>query len=140
MPATVTHTQTPVIVLVERDCAGSHDPALRGIADVASRSRVHLVVPARPVAGERWLIDVAAREQDAHERLESWTTALAALAIRVDGQIGDANQRLAVADARRELGHELVLLTVSDSTHSPAVAAARPARPTRRMAVRALAA
>ena len=122
MPTTtITPSQTPVILLADRECAGSHDPALNHIAQSVRGNDVHVVAPASPLAGERWLVDVAAREEDARRRLESWIAALAPDASRLDGEVGDENPRLALADARRELGDDAVLLSVSISTASPTV-------------------
>ena len=86
---------------------------------------------------------MAAREEDARRRLESWTAARAPYASRVDGEVGDEDPRLALADARRELGDDAVLLSVSVSTASPKVpslTAARPGWLARRSVTRVLAA
>ena len=112
----------------DREWAGSHDPALSHIAQSVRGNDVHVVAPASPLAGERWLVDVAAREEDARRRLESWTAALAPYASRVDGEVGDENPRLALADARRELGDDAVLLSVSNSAASPKVPSLTAAR------------
>jgi hypothetical protein len=77
MPSIQTQTEPPVIVLVERACSGDHDPALAEIAGAAGDARIHLVAPARALAGEEWLIDRSARERDAYERLAGWSVALA---------------------------------------------------------------
>jgi hypothetical protein len=143
LTTTITPSQTPVILLAGRECAGSHDPALDHIAHSVRGNDVHVVAPASPLAGERWLVDVAAREQDARRRLESWTSVLALYASRVDGEVGDENPRLALADARRELGDDAVLMSVSISTASPevpSVTAARPGWLARRSVTRVLAA
>jgi hypothetical protein len=75
---------------------------------------------------EHWLVDVAAREHDALERIHGWTAALAPHAASIDGEVGDENPRLALADARREVGDALVL-SVGGSTTLPA--ASQPAAP-----------
>jgi hypothetical protein len=62
---------------------------------------------------------VAAREEEARRRLESWTAALAPYASRLDGEVGDENPHLALADARGELDDDVVLLSVSISTAAP---------------------
>jgi hypothetical protein len=128
MTTTMNPTEMPVIVLVERECAGDHDPALRHIAPVAGDKHIHLVAPARQVDGEHWLVDVDAREQDANERLASWSAALAPYASSINGEIGDENSRLALADARREVGRDARVLSVSASTGSLAAPRAVPAR------------
>ncbi len=143
MPTTtITPSQTPVILLADRECAGTHDPALNHIAQAVRGNDVHVVAPASPLAGERWLVDVAAREEDARRRLESWTSALAPYASCVDGEVGDENPRLALADARHELGDDAVLMSVSISTASPEVPSvtARPGWLARRSVTRVLAA
>ncbi len=140
---TVKPSRTPVILLADRECAGSHDPALSHIAQSVRGNDVHVVASASPLAGERWLVDVAAREEDARRRLGSWTSVLAPYASLVDGEVGDENPRLALADARREFGDDAVLMSVSNSTASPKVppvAAARPGWLARRRARRVLAA
>lgn len=131
MNATMNLTERPVIVLVERGCTGSHDPALRDVARVAGGRRVHLVAPAGPVAGERWLVDVGARERDAQARLDGWAAALAPHAASIDGEIGDENPRLAVADARRALGADARLVSISAPAASPAPPAPAATRPGR---------
>jgi hypothetical protein len=119
MTTSMTPAEAPVIVLVERECTGHHDPTVHEIARAADGRHIHLVAPAGAIARERWLIDVEARERVARDRLHGWTTALAPLALAVDGEVGDESPRLALADAQRELGRDAVLLSVGDSKGSP---------------------
>jgi hypothetical protein len=47
---TIQPSQTPVILLADRECAGSHDPALNHIAQSVRGNDVHVVAPASPLA------------------------------------------------------------------------------------------
>jgi hypothetical protein len=128
MPTASTITPTHLIVLAECECAGDDNAELRHIADAARGRHVRVVAPAGPIPGEDWLVDVTAREQEARRRIESWTRALAPFAATVAGEVGDENPRLALADARRDVGRDAPVLSARGATAST-LAARRATRP-----------
>jgi hypothetical protein len=95
------------------------------VAASVSGDDVWVVAPAGPVAGERWIVDVRAREVNARRRLEAWMSVLATRAWRVGGEIGDANVRLAVGDARAVFDADLVIHVRPGEAARPAGRAGR---------------
>jgi hypothetical protein len=102
---------------------GDVDQTASHVAASVAGDDVWIVAPAGPVAGERWIVDVQAREANARRRLDAWMSVLSPRAWRVGGEIGDANVRLAVGDAR-------AVFDADDVIHVRRVA--EPARPARR--------
>jgi hypothetical protein len=88
-----------LLVLVGGRFPGSQDDRAGLILARARGAEVLVVAPTLPIAGERWIIDLDAREAQAHANLQSWIDALADPAETVRGEIGDENSQLAVADA-----------------------------------------
>jgi hypothetical protein len=88
-----------LIVLVYGSFPGRDKFRASWIVARAQGAEVLVVAPARPVAGERWIIDLDARRARARANLASWVDALVDEAASVRGEIGDASPRLAVADA-----------------------------------------
>lgn len=97
------HSPTPVILVARGEPADQPAEQLRRIRDAVTDSNVLLVAPALPVPGERWIVDLDARESQARSRLQRWIGALVDHAAAIETEIGDADPRAAVADARREL-------------------------------------
>lgn len=88
-----------LLVLVDGPFPGDQHYRAGLILARAQGADVLVVAPTLPVAGERWIIDLDAREAQARANLQSWTEALSGRAERVRGAIGDESPRLAVADA-----------------------------------------
>ena len=114
-----------ILIVADRDL-----PDVEAIEAVKD-AHVLIVAPAGPVAGERWIIDLTARERAAQERLETWRAVLAPHAVRVDGEVGHADVRAAVEDASAAFGPERVV--IGEAT-VPRPRFARPARPAARRA------
>jgi hypothetical protein len=101
MPAS---TPNNVILVARGEPADQSPEQLRRIRDAVTDANVLLVAPALPVPGERWIVDLDARESQARSRVECWFGALADHASLIEAaEIGDANPRAAVADAQRLL-------------------------------------
>ena len=100
MPAS---TPTDVILVARGEPADQSPEQLRRIRDAVTDATVLLVAPALPVPGERWIVDLDARESQARSRLERWFGALADHASAIEAEVGDADPRAAAGDARREL-------------------------------------
>jgi len=96
-------TPADVVLIVCGDPADQSSEHLARIHAAATDAKVVLVAPALPVPGERWIADRDARASEAHGRLQRWSAVLAAPASAIAAEIGDADPRLAAADARREL-------------------------------------
>jgi hypothetical protein len=96
-------TPTEVILVARGEPAQQSREQLRWIRDAVTDANVLLVAPALPVPGERWIVDLDARESQARLRVERWLAALADRASVIEAEIGDADPRAAVADARRLL-------------------------------------
>jgi hypothetical protein len=92
-----------VIVVTRSEPADQPCEQLRRIRDAVTDANVLLVAPALPVPGERWIVDLDARESQARARLQRWIGALAGHASAIEAQVGDADPGTAVTDARREL-------------------------------------
>ncbi len=95
-PESNEHNRRRVLIVADDD----PEHAAPGLAASVTQGDVFVVAPAGPVAGERWIVDVGAREASSRRRLEAWESSLTPLAWRVTGEIGDADTRLAVSDAR----------------------------------------
>ena len=111
MPIPTTTADDRILLVVEREFPGEEDPDARRIAQAVAGRELLVVAPAGPVAGERWTVDLVAREQQARRRLASWTHALARHARAVKGETGDPSARLAVADAHAAYGPAVVIGT-----------------------------
>jgi len=88
-----------VLVLVSHPFPGHDQPAARRILAAVQNAEVLVVAPTLPIRGERWLIDLNARERQASANLQSWTDALADPVESVHGEIGDESPGNAVTDA-----------------------------------------
>jgi hypothetical protein len=88
-----------LIVLVDDQFPGRDDFRASWIAARAQGAEVLVVAPALPVPGERWIIDLDARQAQARAHLASWVEALAGTAASVRGEVGAERPSLAVADA-----------------------------------------
>ena len=88
-----------LIVLVDGPFPGRAGFRASWIAARAQGAEVLVVAPALPVPGERWIIDLDARQAQARANLRSWLEALAREAASVQGEVGAETPRLAVADA-----------------------------------------
>jgi hypothetical protein len=73
-----------------------HDRADRILAR-ARGADVLVVAPTLPVPGERWVIDLEARQAQARANLNGWIDALAGHAEQIRGELGDERPGLAVA-------------------------------------------
>jgi predicted TIM-barrel enzyme len=118
-PQTHAYPVRRVLVLADRDLALLDHAQLRQLTEAARGSHVRLVAHAGAVPGERWIIDLAAREAQARERLERWRDALAAHARAVEIEVGDADARLALADARHAFEPDTVLATTRRAGSAP---------------------
>lgn len=96
MPST--SAPAPLVVLIRSTFDPLDERHCRLIGDLVDRS-VHLVAPAGPLPGERWIIDLTAREAAAVERLASWTGALERHVSALTSEVGDPRAGLALADA-----------------------------------------
>jgi hypothetical protein len=94
---------TDVVLIVCGEPADQAPEHLARIQNAAAGAKVALVAPALPLPGERWIADRAARAGQARGRLQRWSAVLARHAVAIAAEIGDADPRLAAADARREL-------------------------------------
>jgi hypothetical protein len=117
---------TDVILVARGEPADQSAEQLRRIRDAVTDANVLLVAPALPVPGERWIVDLDARESRARTRVERWFAALADDASLIESEIGDADPRAAVADARR-------LLPAAQIVDAPAAERERTAEPGRLM-------
>jgi hypothetical protein len=97
-------TPTEVILVARGEPADQSPEQLRRIRDAVTEANVLLVAPALPVPGERWF------------------AALADRASVIEAEIGDADLRAAVADARR-------LLPSAQIVDAPAAERERTAEP-----------
>jgi hypothetical protein len=88
-----------LIVLVDGPFPGRDDFRARWIAARAQGAEVLVVAPVVAVPGERWIIDLDARQAQARAHLASWVEALADTAARIRGEVGAESPSLAVADA-----------------------------------------
>ncbi len=101
-----------VLVLVDREYPGANGDAGEVISAV-TEAEVLVVAITGPVPNEGWIIDRTARERQATRHLESWIDALTPHAVRIAGETGDENPRLAVADARHAFHPDAVIVTGS---------------------------
>lgn len=97
--ASPTVTRRRLLVLVGGPFPGHGDDRASLVLARARGAEALVVAPTLPVAGERWVIDLDARESRARANLRSWVDALAGQAASVRGELGDENPDLAVADA-----------------------------------------
>jgi hypothetical protein len=115
---TIMTTSAPTsVIVVARD---EPDEQLSQLRELVAGANVLLVAPALPVPGERWIIDLDARAAQARSRLQQWTVALAGHAATIEGEVGDADPRLAVADARRALPAARVVDAAASRRERPA--------------------
>ncbi len=122
MSATTTPSaERHVVVVVDGDFPGAGHPEARRVIDAVSGGHTLLVAPAGPVPGERWVVDLSARAEQARRRLDGWSSALTPHALTVDVEIGDASPILAAADARHAFSADTVV-----ATHTAKPAEARP--------------
>jgi hypothetical protein len=91
-----------VLVVARGEPTDQRPDELRRIREAVAGANVLLVAPALPVPGERWIVDLDAREARTRSRVERWIGALADHASKIATEIGDADPRVAVADALRE--------------------------------------
>jgi hypothetical protein len=96
-PTTRPHRR--LIVLVDDQFPGRDEFRESWIAARAQGAEVLVIAPALPVPGERWIIDLDARQAQARAHLASWVEALADTAASVRGEVGAESPSLAVADA-----------------------------------------
>jgi hypothetical protein len=108
-----------VLVVVHGEPSDGDDQ-LRRFVDAVEEADVLLVAPTVPVPGERWIVDVDAREARARSRLERWTGVLADHARRVGTEIGDPSSRLAIADALHDFPADTVITTPGTAPRAPA--------------------
>ena len=119
-------TLTDVILVASGEPADLSPGQLRRIRDAVTDAKVLLVAPALPIAGERWIVDLDARAEQARSRLQRWFGALTDHASAIEAEIGDPDPRAAVADARR-------LMPVAQIVDAPARDRERSAEPGRLM-------
>ena len=99
-PAPTTgRTRRRLVVLVGGPFPGHRHYRAGLILARAEGAHVLVVAPTLPVAGERWIIDLDAREAQARANVGSWIDALADRAESVRGEIGNESPRRAAADA-----------------------------------------
>jgi hypothetical protein len=91
-----------VILVAEGEPADQPLERLRRIRDSVTDANVLLVAPVLPIPGERWIVDLDARASQARSRVQRWIVALADHASAVEAEVGDADPRMALSDARRE--------------------------------------
>ena len=98
-----------------------HSPEqLRRIRDTVTDAKVLLVAPALPIPGERWIVDLDARAEQARSQLQRWFGALTDHAAVIEAEIGDADPRAAVADARRLLpAAQIADAPAAEHEHTP---------------------
>ncbi len=111
-PLTHTNLTRRLLIVASHDVAMLDRGQLEDLLEAARGGHVRVVAPARAVRGERWIIDLTAREAQARRRLEGWRGALERHAGLVEAEIGDADARLALADAQREFEPQTVVATV----------------------------
>lgn len=97
--ATPTRAHDRVLVLIDSPFPAAERTAADAILAATRGADVLVVAPAQAIPGERWVIDLDARESQARLNLESWITALAGGANRIRGEVGDEHPGLAVSDA-----------------------------------------
>jgi hypothetical protein len=119
-------SHTDIILIASGEPAEQSPEHLARIHDAATDARVVLVAPALPVPGERWIADRDARASQARGRVQRWSAVLAGPAVALAAEVGDADPRLAAADARRELPAAQII-------DAPAPAPRKPAAPGRLM-------
>jgi hypothetical protein len=100
-----------VVVVGDGDFPGAEHPEARRVIDAVSGARALVVAPAGPVAGERWVVDLSARAEQARRRLDDWWSALAPHVCTVDVAVGDASATLAAADAQHAFRADTVIAT-----------------------------
>ena len=84
-----------VVVIADGEPPAPHDPASHALADAVHGAHVLLVAPASAGPGERWIVDLDAREAQARRRLHAWAVVVAAHASAVETEVGDPSARLA---------------------------------------------
>ncbi len=117
MPSTTSACPERVLIVVDR----AFDPGLaehRQALGVVDGRNVHIVTAAAPVAGERWIIDLTARERAARERLRSWERVVGRHARSTAVDVGDEHLASAVADARGALRPDRVVVVAADGPHA----------------------
>ena len=90
-----------IIVLADRDVTALDAHQLEALKNAVADAHVMVVAPARPVAGERWIVDLTARRARAEERLNGWATMLERQVLELELEVGDQSPRRALSDARR---------------------------------------
>lgn len=93
---------TDVILVARGEPIDQPPERLRRLRTTVTNANVLLVAPALALPGEGWIVDLAARASRARTRLQRWIDALADDASAIQVEIGDADPRCALADARRE--------------------------------------
>lgn len=113
MPSTTSASPERILVVVDR----AFDPELaehRRVLGVVEGRDVAIVTAAAPVSGERWIIDLTARERAARERLLSWERVVGRHARSTAVDVGDEHLAAATADARGALRPDRVLVVAAD--------------------------
>jgi hypothetical protein len=108
-----------IVVIADGEPPAPHDPASHALVDAVRGAHVLVVAPASPVPGERWIVDLDAREAQARRRLQAWVAAVAGHATAVETEVGDPSPRLALADARRAFRPHAVVGTAPPSRPAP---------------------
>ena len=99
-----------VLVIVDRDFP-ENEPDARRLVEEVRGGDVLVVASAGAVPGERWIIDLTAREAQARRRLTGWIDALAPHARTIASEVGDADPGLARDDAQRDHAPHTVVTT-----------------------------
>lgn len=108
-----------VVVVVDGDFPGAGHPEVGRVIDAVSGAHALVVAPAGPVAGERWVIDLSARDAQAWRRLDDWWSAVAPQVRTVDVEVGDASPTLAAADAQHAFRADTVIATRTAAPAEP---------------------
>lgn len=116
-----------VVVVADGEPPAPHDPAAQELVADVTGAHVLVVAPASAVPGERWIVDLDAREAQARRRVDAWAATIATHASAVETEVGDASPRLAIADARRAFRPHAVVA----SAPAGRAGAAAPAPPPR---------
>jgi len=108
-----------VVVVADGEPPAPHDPVARELVAAVSGALVLVVAPASAVPGERWVVDLDAREAQARRRAGAWAATIATHASAVETEVGDASPRLAIADARRAFRPHAVVASAPPSRPAP---------------------
>jgi hypothetical protein len=110
--ASTTQARQRLLVLVGGPFPGHDRAVARRILAAARGAEVLVVAPKLAVPGERWIIDLGARERQARTNLRSWIDALADRAESIHGEVGDESPGLAVADASERFAADELLTSL----------------------------